>query len=315
MDDLFHVALMVRSLRIVLGHPDILYRHPFYTTPWAVSRSALIPLSSMRTKSLSLVCTPAASWLVVFTVPTVSVEAPFCKLDMMHCDSYTDYSSGCVVFGRVAGDSAASYTLSQLSNERAANRVNTIAQHLLETRIRVDPASKNVNLEFSWADGAQLTQSTQSAQPIQSAQSTQSVEHDSGYSSSGSSSEPKPAESEPARAGDRTATQLEPEKLPETKAKQEGKTKGEYSMDEVAKHNSDKDCWVVIDGEVLDVSNFLEEHPGGAKAILLYAGREATEEFNMIHPPNAIQKYAADTGESRSSGSRILSESSADVFV
>lgn len=39
---------------------------------------------------------------------------------------------------------------------------------------------------------------------------------------------------------------------------------------------------------------------GGAKAILLYAGRDATEEFNMIHPPNAIQKYAAHTGESSS---------------
>ena len=36
---------------------------------------------------------------------------------------------------------------------------------------------------------------------------------------------------------------------------------------------------------------------GGAKAILLYAGRDATEEFAMIHPPNAISKYAPDTGE------------------
>jgi cytochrome b involved in lipid metabolism len=41
----------------------------------------------------------------------------------------------------------------------------------------------------------------------------------------------------------------------------------------------------------------LSEHPGGAKAIMLYAGRDATEEYSMIHPPNAIQKYAADTGE------------------
>ena len=125
--------------------------------------------------------------------------------------------------------------LSQLSNERAANRINTIAQHLLETRIRVDPSSKNVNLQFSWADG-------------------QSAEHDMGYSSSGPSSEQTPADSEPVRNGDRTLAQVEQEKLPEPATKQKGETKGEYSMEEVGKHNSDNDCWVVIDGQVLDAT-------------------------------------------------------------
>ncbi|EIW71298.1 fumarate reductase [Tremella mesenterica] len=187
---------------------------------------------------------------------------------------------GCVVFGRVAGDSASSYMLSQLSNERAANRLNTIASHLLETRIRVDPSSRNVNLQFSWAD----------AQPANGGQGSDSYSADSS-SQSGN----VPAESGPAKKGDRTLAQVEQEKLPEPKAKKEGKTKGEYTMEEVGKHNKDTDCWVVIGGEVLDVTNFLNDHPGGAKAILLYAGRDATEEFNMIHPPNAISKYAPDT--------------------
>ena len=31
------------------------------------------------------------------------------------------------------------------------------------------------------------------------------------------------------------------------------------------------------------MTNFLEDHPGGAKALMLYAGRDATEEFNMLH--------------------------------
>ena len=53
-------------------------------------------------------------------------------------------------------------------------------------------------------------------------------------------------------------------------------------MTEVAKHNSKTDCWVVVDGQVLDVTSFLSEHPGGELAILTFAGKDATEEFNMI---------------------------------
>ena len=47
-------------------------------------------------------------------------------------------------------------------------------------------------------------------------------------------------------------------------------------MDEVAKHNDDKDPWVVVAGQVLAVKEFLPDHPGGAKAIMLYAGRDVS---------------------------------------
>merc|ERR1711865_1124725 len=36
------------------------------------------------------------------------------------------------------------------------------------------------------------------------------------------------------------------------------------------------------------------EHPGGELAILTFAGKDATEEFNMIHPPDVVGKYAPD---------------------
>ena len=67
-----------------------------------------------------------------------------------------------------------------------------------------------------------------------------------------------------------------------------------YTIDEVAKHNKKDDIWVIVDGQVLDVTNFLPDHPGGEKAILLYAGRDATEEFNMLHDPKVIPRYAPD---------------------
>merc|ERR1719323_2277116 len=70
---------------------------------------------------------------------------------------------------------------------------------------------------------------------------------------------------------------------------------GGYTMEEVAKHTSKSDCWVVVAGQVLNVTNFLSEHPGGELAILTFAGKDATEEFNMIHPPDVIPKYAPDS--------------------
>jgi L-lactate dehydrogenase (cytochrome) len=45
---------------------------------------------------------------------------------------------------------------------------------------------------------------------------------------------------------------------------------------EVAKHNTRESCWVIIEGQVYDVTDFLEEHPGGASIILRYGGKVLT---------------------------------------
>ncbi|KAK4126270.1 hypothetical protein N657DRAFT_670344 [Parathielavia appendiculata] len=60
---------------------------------------------------------------------------------------------------------------------------------------------------------------------------------------------------------------------------------------EVAKHNRSDDCWVIVHGRAYDVTEFLPEHPGGTKIILKYAGKDATEEFDPIHPPDTLEKY------------------------
>ena len=39
---------------------------------------------------------------------------------------------------------------------------------------------------------------------------------------------------------------------------------------------------------------FLSQHPGGELAILTLTGKNATAEFDMIHPPDVVKKYAAD---------------------
>ena len=66
------------------------------------------------------------------------------------------------------------------------------------------------------------------------------------------------------------------------------------TKDEVAKHNTEKDCWVIIGEQVLDVTKFMPDHPGGVRAIMLFAGKDATDEFDMLHKREVIEKYAAD---------------------
>ena len=68
----------------------------------------------------------------------------------------------------------------------------------------------------------------------------------------------------------------------------------EYTKEEVAKHNTEKDCWVILFDGVYDVTKFLDTHPGGGPAIMLYAGKDATEEFDMVHPPSALTKYGPE---------------------
>jgi L-lactate dehydrogenase (cytochrome) len=44
-----------------------------------------------------------------------------------------------------------------------------------------------------------------------------------------------------------------------------------------------------------DVTEFMPEHPGGPKIILKYAGKDATEEYEPIHPPDTLDKYLDKT--------------------
>ncbi|KAI0741097.1 FMN-dependent dehydrogenase-domain-containing protein [Earliella scabrosa] len=60
---------------------------------------------------------------------------------------------------------------------------------------------------------------------------------------------------------------------------------------EVATHNTRESCWIIVHGKVYDVTEFLDDHPGGSKIILKYAGKDATAEYDPIHPPDAITTH------------------------
>ncbi|KAF2016555.1 hypothetical protein BU24DRAFT_422915 [Aaosphaeria arxii CBS 175.79] len=63
-----------------------------------------------------------------------------------------------------------------------------------------------------------------------------------------------------------------------------------FDYAEVAKHNTAESCWVVLYGNVYDVTEFIPEHPGGSKVILQLAGTDATDEYDPIHPPGILEE-------------------------
>lgn len=55
---------------------------------------------------------------------------------------------GCVVFGRVAGATAASYLLENLSSNNAARRIGGIAGHVSGAPISISVGGVNISIGF-----------------------------------------------------------------------------------------------------------------------------------------------------------------------
>ncbi|EEZ99897.1 uncharacterized protein LOC656171 [Tribolium castaneum] len=51
------------------------------------------------------------------------------------------------------------------------------------------------------------------------------------------------------------------------------------TMEEVSWHDNANDCWIIIYDRVYDITDFLDEHPGGGDILLEYAGRDASVAF------------------------------------
>jgi hypothetical protein len=50
-----------------------------------------------------------------------------------------------------------------------------------------------------------------------------------------------------------------------------------YSLTEVAEHDTLEDCWMVIEGVVYDISDYVPRHPAPPRVLAPWCGREATE--------------------------------------
>ena len=64
----------------------------------------------------------------------------------------------------------------------------------------------------------------------------------------------------------------------------------QYTLVDVAKHNTKNDAWIVVDGIVADITKWIPKHPGG-NIILSGIGLDATKLFHsMGHSKNAVKQ-------------------------
>jgi len=61
---------------------------------------------------------------------------------------------------------------------------------------------------------------------------------------------------------------------------------------EVAKHTSEEDLWVIVDHKIYDLSDFVYAHPGGSVVLLQFAGQDATQAFYNLHRHEVLQQYS-----------------------
>lgn len=66
------------------------------------------------------------------------------------------------------------------------------------------------------------------------------------------------------------------------------------TVGKVAKPTTKEDGCVISNGQVLGVTSCLESHPSGKIVALSFAGKDASEEFNVTYLPGVIGEYAPD---------------------
>jgi cytochrome b involved in lipid metabolism len=196
---------------------------------------------------------------------------------------------GCVVYGRVAGDSASKYLFQQALNSAGGSAVSRLGQ----ISLHIDPSQPG-KISVEWGNGAGA-----------GADASSSASSSSGGDKVAQQSQKSAA---PVMKGDK-ADSSDPGKVSKPNNTKEFKIPDkEFSLEEIAKHNTKEDLWIAVKGIVMDVTNWTDEHPGGPQALFSHMGKDASEEFEMLHDDEVIPKYAPDIVIGKVKGQKVTLE-------
>jgi len=74
--------------------------------------------------------------------------------------------------------------------------------------------------------------------------------------------------------------------------KSEAKPRREITEEELAKHNTEEDCWMCLHDLILHLpKDFLEEHPGGPDVVACLGGKDATTDYEDISHSDSARDW------------------------
>lgn len=61
------------------------------------------------------------------------------------------------------------------------------------------------------------------------------------------------------------------------------------SISEINEHLGKDSVWLIIDNKVLNLTKFIDKHPGGTEVLIKFIGKDVTQLFHQIHSMDAKQ--------------------------
>ncbi|CAO3593398.1 unnamed protein product [Absidia cylindrospora] len=90
-----------------------------------------------------------------------------------------------------------------------------------------------------------------------------------------------------------------------------------FTYEQVAEHNKREDLWMIIDNKVYDITEFVDEHPGGEEVLIDEGARDATGPFEDVgHSPDAremLVKYYLGDVDANSAPVKVVSANANDT--